>query len=100
MKHLYSDMDGYGLKIGEFILSVFRKPLKILWKVMCVNELTFSTYKVIQKYVVSKKLVVAPLERYGVSPPGEQNGGGVDYFIASSPRYSLSRGRTTAFLLD
>ena len=93
-------MDGYGLKIGELILSVFRKPLKILWKVMCVNELTFSTYKVIQKYVVSKKLVVAPLERYGVNPPGEQNGGGVDYFIASSPRYSLSRGRTTAFLLD
>jgi len=43
--------------------------------------------------------VVAPPERYGVSPPGEQNGG-VDYFIASSPRYSLSRGRTTAFLLD
>ena len=100
MKHLYSDMDGYGLKIGELILSVFRKPLKILWKVMCVNELTFSTYKVIQKYVVSKKLVVAPLERYGVSPPGERNEGGVDYFITSSPRYSLSRGRTTAFLLD
>jgi len=57
------------LKFGFFILLNYLWPdFDVVLKHYC-HELTFSTYKVIQKYVNREKLVVGSLEHYGVSPP-------------------------------